>query len=1030
MRREGNDMKNFQEYKKIKNLFLRQSYLDAWEDYQRSLRKSSYAQWDYVVLTASNEEQAEAFRRQIAYRLEKKVLPMNTMFLVIPDPDGKRIGSGGATLQVLRVLSEQEGFAGDFHNKRVLVIHSGGDSKRVPQYSVCGKLFSPVPRELPDGRTSTLFDEFLIGMAGVPSRFKEGMLILSGDVLLLFNPLQIDAQFEGAAAISMKSPVEIGKNHGVFLNDGTDHVQKFLHKQTEETLFAMGAVNEEGNVDLDTGAVLCSSELLEALFSMISEEGMIQEEKYSQFVNEQARISFYGDFLYPLAKDSTLEQFYQEQPEGEYCEELRKCRETIWETLHGFPMKLICLSPAEFIHFGTTGELRSLLTKEITDYEFLNWKSIVSSNRENCEGAIHNSLISENVKLEKGCYVENSILKRNTQIHQGAIVSMVELENTEVPEDTVLHAVRLKGTKEYVIRIYGVKDNPKKTWEENGAFLRGTLRDLTEKNKIEMEEIWKSKDRSLWTAKLYPASPSKEEALRLSMLLLKIMDGTAKKEEIEEWKQQRRYSFQESFLLGDTSRFIEWNIEIQNQILVEKFLKRLFQGEYYIPALKTFGENELNERQFEILMEKTNRMTFSEKIRTLYAVSRSMKFQAKTFHGITYDRIEEQCFDTIKDTVCSESNVTKRKKDQMTDIHIAKNSVKVQLPVRVNWGGGWTDTPPYCNEKGGVVLNAAILLKGERQIEVEIRKLKQYHVEFASLDFQAYGTITRIEEIQDCHNPYDPFALHKAALIACGIVPEKEKIDLDVILRNIGGGIYLSTRVYNVPKGSGLGTSSILAGGAVKAIGEFFDQNWDEGTLYNHVLHLEQIMSTGGGWQDQVGGLTPGIKYITTRPGMEQQIKVEYVELDDETKNELQERFALIYTGQRRLARNLLRYVVGGYIGGRKESLEALEEMKHLAVLMRYELEQGRIDEFAKLLNRHWTVSKKLDSGSTNTCIDQIFEACEDLIDGKFIAGAGGGGFLQVILKRGITKEIMRKRLRSVFQDSGVDVWESEFLWK
>ena len=81
-----------------------------------------------------------------------------------------------------------------------------------------------------------------------------------------------------------------------------------------------------------------------------------------------------------------------------------------------------------------------------------------------------------------------------------------------------------------------------------------------------------------------------------------------------------------------------------------------------------------------------------------------------------------------------------------------------------------------------------------------------------------------------------------------------------------------------------------------------------------------------------------------------------------------------------------LRYVVGGYIGGRPESIEALEEMKHLAVLMRYELEQGRIDEFAKLLNRHWEVSKKLDAGSTNTCIDQIFESCEDLIDGKFIS--------------------------------------------
>lgn len=146
----------------MKNLFLRQSYIDAWQDYQRSLRKKSFAQWDYIVLTASNEEQAEAFRSQIAYRQEKHVLPCKTKYLVLPDPDGKRVGSGGATLQVLRKLAEIEEISGDFHNKRILVIHSGGDSKRVPQYSVCGKLFSPVPRELPDGRASSLFDEFLL----------------------------------------------------------------------------------------------------------------------------------------------------------------------------------------------------------------------------------------------------------------------------------------------------------------------------------------------------------------------------------------------------------------------------------------------------------------------------------------------------------------------------------------------------------------------------------------------------------------------------------------------------------------------------------------------------------------------------------------------------------------------------------------------------------------------------------------------------------------------------------------------------
>ena len=1017
-------MQNIQKYRRMKNLFLRQSYLDAWEDYGRSIRKSSYAQWDYVVLTASNEAQAMSFEEQIAWRRDKGVLPKNTRFLVIPDPEGKRIGSGGATLQVLRVLSEQEGFQGNFHNKRVLVIHSGGDSKRVPQYSVCGKLFSPVPRELPDGRPSTLFDEFLIGMAGVPSRFKEGMLILSGDVLLLFNPLQIDASFEGAAAISMKSPVEIGKDHGVFLNDGTDHVQKFLHKQTVETLTDMGAVNAEGNVDLDTGAVLCGAEMLEALFSLISENGEIQEEKYAQFVNEKSRISFYGDFLYPLAKDSTLEQFYEEQPEGSFCEELHDCRTKIWEVLHQFPMKLICLSPAEFIHFGTTRELRQLLIEEISDYEFLDWKPVVCANRAIEGAALHKALLGDAVTIEEGCYIENSMLKGNTIVHQGAVVSNLCLEEVEVPENTVLHAVQLGDAKSHLVRIYGVYDNPKNTLENHGSFLTGNLEDLIEKAGVTAKDLWEDEEHYLWNAKLYPAKSTQKEAVQASLVLTKILAGTATSDEVQSWKQETRYSLQESFLLGNTTCFIKWENELENQILVEKFLERLFAGEHYIPALKLFGEKEINERQFEILMEKAERMEFSQKIRVLYAISRSMKYQSAVFHGMGYDVIEKLCFDTIQEAVCGDSEFV----DDI-EYHIAKDAVKVTLPVRVNWGGGWTDTPPYCNEKGGVVLNAAILLKGEKQIEVEVRRLDELHIEFASLDFNAYGKATTVEEVQDCHNPYDSFALHKAALIACGVIPKTGEADLQAILKRIGGGIYLSTRVCNVPKGSGLGTSSILSGAAVKAIGAFFGQEWSDETLYETVLHLEQIMSTGGGWQDQVGGLTPGIKYITTKPGMTQRIKVEYVQLDEETKEELQERFALIYTGQRRLARNLLRYVVGGYIGGREESVEALEEMKHLAVLMRYELEQGNVDEFAKLLNQHWEVSKKLDMGSTNTCIDQIFESCEDLVDGKFISGAGGGGFLQVILKKGVSKDTLRNRLRSVFQDSGVDVWESEFLW-
>lgn len=207
-----------------KNLFLRQSYLDSFGTYRLSLSNSVKrpALWDYVILTASNESQARSYRKQIEHRLEKGVLPSGTHYAVLPDFEGKRVGSGGATLGALRYIHEH---SGGFDGKRILVIHSGGDSKRVPQYSACGKLFSPVLRELPDGRRSTLFDEFMIAMSGVPSRLESGMLVLSGDVLLLFNPLQIDFFGNGAAALSIKEDVETGKDPDIWQNFTSTYTQ-------------------------------------------------------------------------------------------------------------------------------------------------------------------------------------------------------------------------------------------------------------------------------------------------------------------------------------------------------------------------------------------------------------------------------------------------------------------------------------------------------------------------------------------------------------------------------------------------------------------------------------------------------------------------------------------------------------------------------------------------------------------------------------------------------------------------------------
>ena len=106
----------------------------------------------------------------------------------------------------------------------------------------------------------------------------------------------------------------------------------------------------------------------------------------------------------------------------------------------------------------------------------------------------------------------------------------------------------------------------------------------------------------------------------------------------------------------------------------------------------------------------------------------------------------------------------------------------------------------------------------------------------------------------------------------------------------------------------------------MKAVFEFMGIAYTEEDLYSHILAMEQIMSTGGGWQDQVDGVTPGMKYITSMPGIDQQLKVSHVEIPEKTKRELDERFVLIYTGQRRLARNLLREVVGRYVGNESDS--------------------------------------------------------------------------------------------------------------
>ena len=95
---------------------------------------------------------------------------------------------------------------------------------------------------------------------------------------------------------------------------------------------------------------------------------------------------------------------------------------------------------------------------------------------------------------------------------------------------------------------------------------------------------------------------------------------------------------------------------------------------------------------------------------------------------------------------------------------------------------------------------------------------------------------------------------------------------------------------------------------------------------------------------------------------------------------------------------------------------------------MASELKCGNFDAFCDLMNTHWTLSKLITPNTTNECIESILSACEDLTEARFITGAGGGGFLIIILKKGVSKEVLRERLKTEFKDTNVDVWETEFV--
>lgn len=359
---------------------------------------------------------------------------------------------------------------------------------------------------------------------------------------------------------------------------------------------------------------------------------------------------------------------------------------------------------------------------------------------------------------------------------------------------------------------------------------------------------------------------------------------------------------------------------------------------------------------------------------------------------------------------------------------IKQEKTEVNLPLRINWGGTWTDTPPYCLENGGAVVNAAVKINGVLPVNAVVKRVGEPRVILEYSDSKYRREYENAEDLSDLSDPLDPFILLKSSLAVCGLIKISGLRPPPDIFELLHCGIHLSAGVVGIPKGSGLGTSSILLAACVKGISNFIGCELAEAELYRRVLLAEQIMGTGGGWQDQAGGFTQGIKLISSGPGHKQEIKCDVLTAPNAFSEELNKRFCLVYSGQRRVGRTILREVMEGYIRSDPFFLETLNEIYSLAPKMRDNIESGNMKDFIDNLNNQTEITCKLDTGYINSRISAIFDACVDMTAGRMICGAGGGGFIQFILKKGCSKKELSRRLQTYFPNQGIDVWNCDFV--
>ncbi|MBU4495296.1 MAG: hypothetical protein KJ874_08340, partial [Acidobacteria bacterium] len=287
----------------------------------------STASWDYLIVTASNDSQAGGYTEQLEKRKRLGLIPQVSQILVLADPGGKRVGSGGSTIHcLLSVLNRELRDKDESGNNpvawrkilsalRILIIHAGGDAKRLPPYSPCGKLFIPVPGENDRALGLTIFDRQLPCYLALPD-MPEGrgqIVITTGDVLLTFDTDAVSFRPEGLTGVGCYTDPDIAANHGVFCPDSNGNVRLFLQKPDSTEQKKRGALSPRGQALLDIGIMNMDAKTAVALLEMCGTgcdtEGRLNWTGVIGRRIEEKGLDFYSDICCAMGLDINYETY-------------------------------------------------------------------------------------------------------------------------------------------------------------------------------------------------------------------------------------------------------------------------------------------------------------------------------------------------------------------------------------------------------------------------------------------------------------------------------------------------------------------------------------------------------------------------------------------------------------------------------------------------------------------------------------------------------------------------------------------------